>query len=156
MLDSTAIQKILPHRYPFLLVDRIEELEPGDRLVAIKNVSINEPYFQGHFPGRPIMPGVLILEGMAQAGGFLLLNTVEDPESKLMYLSRIEDARFRRPVVPGDRLRFEMKLLKFRMGSCKIEGKAFVDDDLVAETVFLATLGDRPARPLSEGAGGKD
>lgn len=143
MLDIDAIQKIIPHRYPFLLVDRIEEISPGESLVAIKNVSINEPYFQGHFPGRAIMPGVLILEGMAQAGGFLLLNTVENPETKLMYLSRIEGARFRRPVVPGDQLRFEMRLLKFRMGSCKIEGKAFVGEDLVAETVFLATIRDR-------------
>ncbi|MFQ6615377.1 MAG: 3-hydroxyacyl-ACP dehydratase FabZ [Fidelibacterota bacterium] len=143
MLDSDAIQEIIPHRYPFLLVDRIVEMDPGESLVAIKNVSINEPYFQGHFPGRPIMPGVLILEGMAQAGGFLLLHTVENPETKLMYLSRIEGARFRQPVVPGDQLRFEMRLLKFRLGSCKIEGKAFVGDDLVAETVFLATIGDR-------------
>lgn len=143
MLDIDAIQRIIPHRYPFLLVDRIVDVTPGEFLVAIKNVSINEPYFQGHFPGRPIMPGVLILEGMAQAGGFLLLHTVKNPETKLMYLSRIEGARFRRPVEPGDQLRFEMKLLNFRLGSCKIEGKAFVGDNLVAESVFLATIADR-------------
>ncbi len=142
-LDISAISKIMPHRYPFLLVDRILELKAGKSLVAIKNVTINEPFFQGHFPHRPLMPGVLILEGMAQAGGFLVLHTTEDPESKFIYFASIEKARFRHPVSPGDQLRFEMKLLKFRMNSIKIEGKAYVEDKLVAEAIFLATIADR-------------
>lgn len=141
-LDISAISKIMPHRYPFLLVDRIVELKPGESLVAIKNVTINEPFFQGHFPNRPVMPGVLILESMAQAGGFLLLHTTDNPDTKLMYLASIEKARFRRPVYPGDQLRLDLKLLKFRMNSIKINGKAYVDEKLVAEATFVATIAD--------------
>ena len=143
MFDADSIRKIIPHRYPFLLIDKILEVKPGESVVAIKNVSVNEPFFQGHFPHRSIMPGVLILEGMAQAGAFLLLHTTENPESAFMYLGGIEKARFRKPVLPGDQLRFELRLLKFRLGSCKFEGKAYVDDTLVAEATFLSVVGDR-------------
>src|SRR6202161_2673357 len=108
LLDINAIQKILPHRNPFLLLDAIEEMEPGKRIVGIKNVSINESYFQGHFPGQPIMPGVLIIESMAQTGGVLLLMDVPDRDNKLIYFVAIDNARFRRPVVPGDQLRIEL------------------------------------------------
>lgn len=142
-MDVSAIEKIMPHRYPFLLVDRIVDLKPGKSLVAIKNCTVNEPFFQGHFPDQPVMPGVLILEGMAQAGGFLVLHTTENPETKMMYFATIDNARFRHPVIPGDQIRFELKLLKFRMGSMKIEGKAYVEDRLVAEAIFIATIVDR-------------
>lgn len=143
IFDISAINKIMPHRYPFLLVDRILDMKPGEFLVAIKNVTINEPFFQGHFPNQPVMPGVLILEGMAQAGGFLLLHMADDPTTKMLYFASIENARFRHPVYPGDQIRFELKLLRFRMGSVKIEGKAYVGDTLVGEATFLATLADR-------------
>ena len=143
MFDISAIYRIMPHRYPFLLVDRIIDMRPGESLVAIKNVSINEPFFQGHFPNQPVMPGVLILEGMAQAGGFLVLHMTENPETKMMYFASIENARFRHPVFPGDQLRFELKLLRLKMGSVKIEGKAYVGDTLVSEATFLATIVDR-------------
>src|ERR1700733_257876 len=116
ILDSIGIQKILPHRYPFLLVDTIEEMERWKRIVGIKNVTINENYFQGHFPGKPIMPGVLIIESMAQTAGFLLLQEVADRDKKLLYFVSIDNARFRRPVVPGDRLRIEMTVLAWREG----------------------------------------
>jgi UDP-3-O-[3-hydroxymyristoyl] N-acetylglucosamine deacetylase/3-hydroxyacyl-[acyl-carrier-protein] dehydratase len=142
-LDIQQIQEIMPHRYPFLLVDRIVDLVDRDHVTAIKNVTINEPFFQGHFPGHPIMPAVLIVEAMAQAGGILLLNTVERPETKLMYFMGIDNAKFRRPVRPGDTLRFELKLLKLRAKFCKMHGKAFVDDDLVAEADLLSTVMDR-------------
>jgi UDP-3-O-[3-hydroxymyristoyl] N-acetylglucosamine deacetylase/3-hydroxyacyl-[acyl-carrier-protein] dehydratase len=142
-LDIQQIQEIMPHRYPFLLLDRIVDLVDRDHVTAIKNVTINEPFFQGHFPGHPIMPAVLIVEAMAQAGGVLLLNTVERPETKLMYFMGIDNAKFRRPVRPGDTLRFELKLLKLRAKFCKMHGKAFVDDDLVAEADLLSTVMDR-------------
>lgn len=146
-LDIKSILRILPHRYPFLLIDRIVSMTAGDSLVAIKNVSANEPYFQGHFPGQPVMPGVLMIEAMAQAGGMLLLHSIERPETKLMYLGAVENARFRRQVVPGDQVRIEMKLLRFRLGSCKLEGRAFVGEALAAEATLLATLGDREGEP---------
>lgn len=142
-LDIRAIQKIMPHRYPFLLVDRILELVPRQRVVGIKNVTINEPFFQGHFPGYPIMPGVLIVEAMAQVGGVLLLNTVEDPEDKLVYFVGFDGVRFRRPVVPGDQVRFELQMLKLKKRTCKMEGRAFVRGDLVAEATLMATIVDK-------------
>jgi UDP-3-O-[3-hydroxymyristoyl] N-acetylglucosamine deacetylase/3-hydroxyacyl-[acyl-carrier-protein] dehydratase len=141
--DITAIMDIMPHRYPFLLVDRITRIDEGQSIEGIKNVTINEPFFQGHFPGHPIMPAVLIIEAMAQVGGLLLLNSVEDPTHKLMYFMGIDAAKFRRPVVPGDQLRFVLTLLKLRKGTSKMRGEAFVDDQLVAEAELLATVVDR-------------
>jgi len=141
--DITAVMDILPHRYPFLLVDRITGLEEGAWIEGIKNVTINEPFFQGHFPGHPIMPAVLILEAMAQVGGLLLLNSVDDPNDKLMYFMGIDAAKFRRPVTPGDQLRFRLTLLKLRHGTSKMRGEAFVDDQLVAEAELLAKVVDR-------------
>ncbi len=142
-LDIEQIQEIMPHRYPMLLVDRIVELVDRERVTGIKNVTINEPFFQGHFPGHPIMPAVLIIEAMAQTGGVLLLQTVERPETKLMYFLGIDNAKFRKPVRPGDTVRFELKLLKLRAGFCRMRGEAFVDDDLVAEADLLSKVVDR-------------
>jgi UDP-3-O-[3-hydroxymyristoyl] N-acetylglucosamine deacetylase / 3-hydroxyacyl-[acyl-carrier-protein] dehydratase len=143
ILDINAILKILPHRYPFLLIDRIIDIEPEKSVSAIKNVTINEPFFQGHFPGHPIMPGVLIVEAMAQAGGFLLLNTVANPEGKVVYFLGIDGVRFRRPVLPGDQLRFELKMVSYRRGVCKMTGETFVGDTLVCEAEMLAQVIDR-------------
>ncbi len=136
--DITAVMDIMPHRYPFLLVDRITSLVEGRSIEGLKNVTINEPFFQGHFPGHPIMPAVLILEAMAQVGGLLLLNSVDDPSEKLMYFAAIDGARFRRPVTPGDQLRFKLVLVKHRGATAKMRGEAFVDDQLVAEADLLA------------------
>ncbi len=141
--DITAIMDIMPHRYPFLLVDRITHLEEGHSVEGIKNVTINEPFFQGHFPGHPVMPAVLILEAMAQVGGMLLLNSVEDPNDKLMYFVGIDNAKFRRPVTPGDQLRLKLTLLKLRGRTSKMRGEAYVDDQLAAEAELLATIVDR-------------
>jgi UDP-3-O-[3-hydroxymyristoyl] N-acetylglucosamine deacetylase/3-hydroxyacyl-[acyl-carrier-protein] dehydratase len=138
--DITAIMDIMPHRYPFLLVDRITRLEEGQRIEALKNVTINEPFFQGHFPGHPIMPAVLIIEAMAQVGGLLLLHSVDDPNDKLMYFMGIDGARFRRPVTPGDQLRFKVTLLKLKSQTSKMRGEAYVDNQLVAEAELLATV----------------
>ncbi len=143
LFDINAILKVMPHRYPFLLVDRILDLVPGERVVALKNVTINEPFFQGHFPEHPVMPGVLILEAMAQAGGVLLLNAVENPETKVVYFMSIDNAKFRRPVVPGDQLRFELEMKSFRRNACKMSGKTFVDDKLTAQADFMAMIVDR-------------
>ncbi len=137
------ILQILPHRYPFLLIDRIISLEPGKVVNAIKNVSMNEPFFQGHFPGQPVMPGVLILEAMAQAGGFLVLHSIDNPETKLMYFTGINKSRFKRTVTPGDQVHFQVTLEKFRLGTCKIKGKAMVNDEFVAEAEMLASVVDR-------------
>jgi len=134
------VELIMPHRYPFLLIDRIIEMEPGKRVVGLKNVTINEPFFQGHFPGHPIMPAVLIIEAMAQAGGVLLMNTVGDPLGKLVYFSGIDNARFRQPVTPGDQLRFELELVKLRGPICKMRGTAFVDGAKVAEADLMSTI----------------
>ena len=144
ILDINGIQKILPHRYPFLLVDAILEMERFKRVVAIKNVSINEAYFQGHFPGKPIMPGVLIIESMAQTGGFLLLQEVADREKKLLYFVSIDNARFRRPVVPGDQLRMEIQAVSRRKDFGKMHGKATVDGKLAAEATLLFAIVSRP------------
>ena len=143
-LDINQIQAILPHRYPFLLIDRVLEMEPRKRVVAIKNVTINEPFFTGHFPSFPIMPGVLIVEAMAQTGGVLLLTEVEDRGDKLIVFTGIEKARFRRPVVPGDQLRIEVVTLSWREGASRIavrmEGKAFVNGKLVCDGTVSAQL----------------
>jgi UDP-3-O-[3-hydroxymyristoyl] N-acetylglucosamine deacetylase/3-hydroxyacyl-[acyl-carrier-protein] dehydratase len=141
-LDINAIQRIMPHRYPLLLVDRILSLEPR-RVVGIKNVTINEPFFAGHFPGHPIMPAVLIIEAMAQCGGVLLLNSVDRPKERLVYFMGIDNAKFRKPVRPGDQLRFELTLLRLKSRICKMEGKAYVDGDLVAEAELLSSIVDR-------------
>ena len=140
--DIGAISQIMPHRYPMLLVDRILELT-DTRVVGIKNVTFNEPFFAGHFPGHPIMPAVLIIEAMAQAGGVLLLNKVERPKEKLVYFMGIDRAKFRRPVLPGDQLRFELDLLKLKGRICKMTGRAFVDGQLVAEAELLSTVVER-------------
>jgi len=142
-MDVRWIQSVLPHRYPMLMVDRVLELEPGKRITAVKSVSMNEPYFQGHFPGQPVVPGVLLIEGMAQAGGILLLHGVEDRSQKLLYFMSIERARFRRPVVPGDQLRYEVEILRMRSSTCKLQGRATVDGELVAEAVCMSAMIDR-------------
>jgi UDP-3-O-[3-hydroxymyristoyl] N-acetylglucosamine deacetylase/3-hydroxyacyl-[acyl-carrier-protein] dehydratase len=142
-MDIRAILKIMPHRYPLLLIDRILDVDPGKRVVAIKNVTINEPFFMGHFPEHPIMPGVLVIEAMAQAGGVLLLNTVEEPETKVVYFMGIDGARFRRPVLPGDQLRFELEMLMNRRGMCKMKGRATVDGEVVTEAELMATVVDK-------------
>ncbi len=142
-LEIEEIMRVLPHRYPFLLVDRILELEAGKRVVGIKNVTINEPFFQGHFPGHPIMPGVLIIEAMAQVGGMLLLGAVPDPEAKVVYFTSLDNVRWRRPVKPGDQVRFELEILQVRGLMCKMKGVARVDGDLVAEAEMGAMVRDR-------------
>jgi len=143
LLDINAIMKIIPHRYPFLLIDKILELEPLKRVVGLKNVTINEPFFQGHFPGHPIMPGVLIIEAMAQTGGILLLDAVGNPVDKLVYFLSIDKVKFRRPVLPGDTLRFELDMNLFRRGICKMSGKTYVGTKLVAEADLTAKVIDR-------------
>jgi UDP-3-O-[3-hydroxymyristoyl] N-acetylglucosamine deacetylase/3-hydroxyacyl-[acyl-carrier-protein] dehydratase len=140
--DIGAIERIMPHRYPMLLIDRILLLE-SRRVVGLKNVTINEPFFTGHFPGRPIMPAVLTLEAMAQAGGILLLHSVERPESKLVYFMGIDNAKFRKPVVPGDQLVFDLELVKLKSRICRMNGKAYVRGALVAEAELLSTIVDR-------------
>ena len=140
ILDINDIQRILPHRYPFLLIDRVVELERRQRIVAIKNVSINEPFFAGHFPNMPIMPGVLIVEAIAQAGGALLLTEVEDRDDKLMVFTGIERARFRRPVMPGDQLRIEVEVKAWRGTAVRMEGKVFVGEKRVAEATVTCQL----------------
>ena len=140
VLDARAIEKIMPHRYPMLLIDRVLDLVPGKTVTAIKNVTINEPFFVGHFPGHPIMPGVLIIEAMAQAGGILLLHAVENPESKVVYFIAIDGVRFRKPVIPGDQLRFELEMVTFRRSMCKMNGKAYVGDTLVTEASLMAMV----------------
>lgn len=142
-LDIDRIMQVLPHRYPFLLVDRILEVEPERRIVGIKNVTINEPFFQGHFPGYPIMPGVLIVEAMAQTGGLLLMDRFEDPESKVVLFMAIDGVKFRRPVRPGDQLRFELEMLQLRGRNCKMRGEAFVDGEKVCEAEMMARVVDK-------------
>ena len=143
VLDIEDILELLPHRYPFLLIDRVIDMEPGKRVVALKNVTFNEPFFSGHFPGHPVMPGVLIIEAMAQAGGLLLLNTIDNPQSKMAYFMGIDQARFRKLVKPGDQIRLELEMLRMRMQACKMEGRAYVEDELVAEAGLMAMITDR-------------
>jgi len=133
---------MLPHRYPFLLVDRVLSLDKGKSCVALKNVTYNEPFFQGHFPAIKVMPGVLIAEALAQAGGILLYNTIPDPEKKLVMLSKLIDVKFRRPVVPGDQLRLEVKLVKLKSRFCQIHGTASVEGEIAAEGGVIASLLD--------------
>ncbi len=144
LIEIQEIMKYLPHRYPFLLVDRIVEYEEKHRIVGIKNVTINEPFFQGHFPGVPIMPGVLIIESMAQVGGVLVFKTLPDREKKLVFFAGIRTARYRKTVVPGDQLRLEMLLTRARTSLGKLQGTAFVGDQRVAEAEILFSLVDRP------------
>jgi 3-hydroxyacyl-[acyl-carrier-protein] dehydratase len=143
ILDNAGIQKILPHRYPFLFVDGVLEIERLKRIVTIKNVSINEPYFQGHFPGKPVMPGVIIIESMAQTGGLLLLSEIEERDKKLFYLAAVDESRFRRPVVPGDQLRIEVIVLKWKVKFCKLQAVATVNGDVAAEAILRCMLVDR-------------
>ncbi len=143
MFDIQEILDYLPHRYPLLLVDRILEYEESKRIVALKNVTINEPFFQGHFPGAPIMPGVLIIESMAQAGGFLVFKSLTEREKKLVFFAGIEKARFRKPVQPGDQLTVEMLVSRIRGRVGKLKGKASVDGTLVAEAQIMFSLVDR-------------
>jgi 3-hydroxyacyl-[acyl-carrier-protein] dehydratase len=149
-LDVIAIQRLLPHRYPFLMIDRVLEVERKKRLVAIKNVSANEPFFQGHFPGQPIMPGVLIIEAMAQAGAVLLLLEFPDRQDKLTVFSGIERAKFRRPIVPGDQVRLEISVIVWRGNAGKMEGKALVDGKLACEAVISCRIIDMPGRENGE------
>ena len=143
IFDVTQIQQILPHRFPFLMVDGIVEMERLKRIVGIKNVTINESHFQGHFPGQPVMPGVLIIEAMAQIGGLLCLLEIPDRENKLLYFVAVDGARFRRPVVPGDQLRIEMDVVSWRGDFCKLSGKAFVEKQLAAEATLMCKMMDR-------------
>ncbi len=144
MMGLAEIQEVLPHRYPFLLVDRILELEMGRRVVGVKNVTANEAFFQGHFPGHPIMPGVLILEAMAQVGGVLLMRTLNaSAEKKVMYFTGIDRAKFRRPVIPGDQLRITCEILQLRSRTGRMRGEAQVDGKLVAEAELLCMVMDR-------------
>lgn len=142
-MDIKEIQNIIPHRYPMLLIDRIVELEPLKRIVALKNVTINESVFQGHFPGAPVFPGVFIIEAMAQAGAVLLFREVPDRENKLLLFTGIDEARFRKPVVPGDQLRLELTVQRYKMGFAKLRGEAFVEGQLVAEANISSALADR-------------
>jgi beta-hydroxyacyl-ACP dehydratase FabZ len=149
ILDVNDIRRILPHRYPFLLVDRIIELE-AERVVGIKNVTANEPFFAGHFPDFPVMPGVLIVEAMAQAAGVLVLRTIEDRDNKLVFLVSVDAARFRKPVVPGDTLRLEMTVIKRKGSVAKMAGRATVDGVLVAEAEVMCKLEDKKSEPAAE------
>lgn len=141
--DIRWVMSVLPHRYPLLLVDRVLELEAGKRLVAIKNVTINEPYLVGHFPGHPVVPGVLLVEGLAQAAGVLVLHDRPDRDSKLVLFTSIENARFRRPVVPGDQMRYEVEVLRLRSNYSKLQGRVTVDGQLAAEAVIASAMIDR-------------
>jgi len=143
IIDIQRIMQYLPHRYPMLLVDRIVEFEQGKRIVGIKNVTINEPFFQGHYPGHPVMPGVLILEAMAQVGGMLLMDAVENPEDKVVYFMTMDNVKWRRPVTPGDQIRFELEMLALRTHTCRMKGAGYVEGKLVAEAEFMARIVDR-------------
>lgn len=151
MFTIQEIMDFLPHRYPFLLIDRVLEYEPAKHLVAIKNVTMNEPFFQGHFPGYPIMPGVLVIEAMAQAGGIIMMASMPDHNKKLVVFTSIERAKFRRPVTPGDQLRFEVKVLSFRTRAGRIEGKAYVDGKLACEAILTCQVVTREREQRAHG-----
>jgi 3-hydroxyacyl-[acyl-carrier-protein] dehydratase len=153
-IDIQGILDLLPHRYPFLLIDRIVEFEPAKRLVAIKNVTMNEPFFQGHFPNYPIMPGVLVIEAMAQAGAVIMLAELPDREKKLAVFTSVERAKFRQPVTPGDQLRIEVEVLSFRTRAGRISGKAYVDGKLACEAVLTCAVVPRKkeSKPAEESA----
>lgn len=142
-MSIEEIMKVLPHRYPFLLVDRILEVEEGKRIVGIKNVTINEPFFQGHFPGHPIMPGVLIIEAMAQVGGMLFMGGIDGADQKVVYFISLDNVRWRRQVKPGDQLRFELDVVQIRGNVCRMRGIAKVDGELAAEADMAAMIRDR-------------
>ncbi|TRZ89029.1 3-hydroxyacyl-[acyl-carrier-protein] dehydratase FabZ [bacterium] len=142
MIKIEQIQKFIPHRFPFLFVDRVKELHPGRSIVALKNVSCNEPFFQGHFPGKMIMPGVLIIEAIAQAGGILLYHSIPDPQHTFVVLSKIDNAKFRRPVVPGDQLNIEAEILKLKGKYCLLKGRATVEGEVAAEGEMVAGILD--------------
>src|SRR5438132_10534204 len=148
VLDASAIQQLLPHRYPFLLVDRIVELVPRERIVGIKQVSINEPFFQGHFPGTPVMPGVLVVEALAQVGAVLALREIEDRDRKLVLFTGIKEARFRRPVVPGDTLMLEVTALRVGSRIQRMHGEAKVDGQLCADAELTSVIADRDSASL--------
>ena len=137
------ILKVLPHRFPFILIDKVKIIDLGNNLVATKNVTINEPFFQGHFPNQPVLPGVLTIEMMAQAGSFLILSQVKNPLSKNMFFSAVEKARFTKPIIPGDKLKINVALEKKRLGLCKFKGECFVDNEIVAKANFSANIVDR-------------
>jgi beta-hydroxyacyl-ACP dehydratase FabZ len=143
--DIQWVTSVLPHRYPFLMVDRVLEMEPGKRIVAAKGVTINEPFFQGHFPGHPVMPGVLLIEGMAQAAALLLMHEMSEDErrKKIFYFASIDKAYFRRPVVPGDMVRYEIDVLRRRTRFCRLSGKALVEGEIAAEGICSSAVVDR-------------
>ncbi|MCI0433031.1 MAG: bifunctional UDP-3-O-[3-hydroxymyristoyl] N-acetylglucosamine deacetylase/3-hydroxyacyl-ACP dehydratase [Gemmatimonadetes bacterium] len=143
IVDIQRIMQHLPHRYPMLLVDRIVEFEQGRRIAGIKNVTINEPFFQGHYPGHPIMPGVLIIEAMAQVGGLLLMDAIENLEDKVVYFMTMDNVKWRRPVTPGDQIRFEVEMVQLRRHTCRMRGAGYVDGQIVAEAEFMARIVDR-------------
>ncbi len=149
-MEIGDIQRILPHRYPFLLIDRVIEIERKQRIVALKNVTVNEPFFQGHFPGFPIMPGVLMVEAIAQAGGALLLTEIADRDQNLMVFSGLERARFRRPVVPGDQLRIEVTVVAWRKNAVRMEGQIFVGEKRVCEATVSCRLVPRAGGEAAE------
>ncbi|MBU0712597.1 3-hydroxyacyl-ACP dehydratase FabZ, partial [bacterium] len=142
LFDIQGIEQILPHRYPFLMVDRVLDMTPGESVTAIKNVTINEPYFIGHFPKRKVMPGVMIIEALAQAGGLLLLNTIEHPQQKLVLFTGLDNVRWRKQVTPGDQLRLYVKMVQFRLSVCKMKAIAYVNDDIVVEAEMMASITD--------------
>lgn len=140
LLNIEQILKVLPHRYPFILIDRVLDLKKGKSLIGIKNVTCNEPFFQGHFPGLKVMPGVLVVEALAQAGGILLHYSIPDPKNKFVLLSKIDKTKFRKPVVPGDQLRLEVEFIKIRSKFCHIKGKAYVDSEIAVEGEIMASV----------------
>ena len=142
-MDIHKILEYLPHRYPFLLVDKVLSCDPGKSIVALKNVTINEPFFVGHFPGHPIMPGVLIIEAMAQVGGLLVMEAIENPEEKIVYFMSLDHVKWRRPVTPGDQIRFEVDIVQIRGSTARMKGVGIVDGQVVAEAEMMARIVDR-------------